>query len=173
MPSTRRTAREAEFTDFASHRMPQLYRTAWLLCGDRQRAEDLVQETLIKVYARWGHQIDNPVAYAQTTLTRTWISQLRKRSTHERPTDQVPDGSVISTDHALRLTLLAALDELEPMDRAVVVLRYLEDSSTAEVARQLGLSPGAVRKRLARALNRLRVRLDLPFLELATEGVLP
>ena len=54
MPNTGHAAREAEFTDFARARMPQLYRAAWLLCGERQRAEDLVQETLTKVYGRWG-----------------------------------------------------------------------------------------------------------------------
>lgn len=169
----RRAVREAEFTDFAATRMHQLYRTAWLLCGERQKAEDLVQETLIKVYARWGTQIDNPVAYAQTTLTRTWISQLRRRGAHERPTERVPDSSAPAGDHALRLTLLAALDELEPLDRAVVVLRHLEDASTAEVAQLLGLTPGAVRKRLARALDRMRLHLDFSYADLATEGVLP
>lgn len=173
MQGTRRSAREAEFTDFAASCMQQLYRTAWLLCGESQKAEDLVQETLIKVYARWGPQIANPIAYAQTTLTRTWISQLRRRGSHERPIEQVPDRGVAPENHALRLTLLAALDELEPLDRAVVVLRHLEDASTADVAALLGLSPGAVRKRLARALARMRRHLDLPYADLAHEGVLP
>ena len=173
MQVPRRAARKAEFTDFATARMQQLYRTAWLLCGDNQKAEDLVQETLIKVYARWGNRIDNPVAYAQTTLTRTWIDTLRRRGAHERPIEHVPDRSAAPENHALRLTLLAALDELEPLDRAVVVLRHLEDASTAEVARLLGLSPGAVRKRLARSLDRMRLHLDVPYVELAHEGVLP
>lgn len=165
--------REASFTEFARARMPELYRSAWLLCGDRHRAEDLVQETLAKVYARWGPAISNPAAYAQTTLTRTWISQQRRRSTHERPVDLVPERPAAGTDDELRLTLLAALDDLDPLDRAVVVLRYLDDASTDDVARQLGLSNGAVRKRLMRALRRLRERLGLPFSDLVSEGVLP
>lgn len=173
MQVPRRAVREAEFTEFAAARMHQLYRTAWLLCGESQKAEDLVQETLIKVYARWGSRIDNPVAYAQTTLTRTWISQLRRRGDHERPIEHVPDRRAPGENHALRLTLLAALDELGPVDRAVVVLRHLEDGSTAEVAHLLDLSPGAVRKRLVRALDRMRLHLDLTYTELADEGVLP
>jgi len=172
MPDTGRAAREAEFTDFARARMPHLYRTAWLLCGDRQRAEDLVQETLTKVYGRWGPSIKNPAAYAQTTLTRTWISQQRRRSNHERPVDQVPERPQPNSDPTLRLTLIAALDRLEPLDRAVVVLRYLDDSSTNEVARHLGVSNQAVRNRLSRALRRLRDQLDLPFSELITEGAI-
>jgi RNA polymerase sigma-70 factor (sigma-E family) len=166
MPSTRRAAREAEFTDFARARMPHLYRSAWLLCGDQHRAEDLVQETLTKVYGRWGPSIDNPAAYAQTTLTHTWISQLRRRSNHERPVDQVPEKPQSDGDDALRLTLIAALNQLEPLDRAVVILRYRDDVSTHDVARQLGLSNAAVRNRSMRALQRLRDHLNLPFSEL-------
>ncbi|HEX5919586.1 MAG TPA: sigma factor, partial [Nocardioides sp.] len=66
---------QEEFEEFALARTPQLYRAAWLLCGDAHRAEDLVQETLAKVYVRWhrrlGGPIEYPVAYAHTTLTRT------------------------------------------------------------------------------------------------------
>lgn len=165
-----RRARDAEFTDFAALRMPQLYRTAWLLCGDRQRAEDLVQDTLIKVYAAWGPRIENPIAYAQTTLSRTWISHLRRRSSHEPPTSKVPETLSPEADQALRLTLVAALAKLNDTDRAIVVLRHLDDVSTADVARQLNLSQGAVRKRLMRALTALQDILDTPFHELVTGG---
>lgn len=171
MPDTARAARDAAFTDFAGACMPQLYRAAWLLCGDRHRAEDLVQETLTKVYVRFGPSIANPTAYARTTLTRTWISQQRRPSTREQPTEHLPEGVQPGGDDELRLTLLAALAGLEPLDRAVVVLRYLDDAPTDEVARQLGISNGAVRKRLMRSLRRLRDQLDLPFTELlTTEG---
>jgi RNA polymerase sigma-70 factor (sigma-E family) len=172
MPTVVRATREADFTDFARGAMPQLFRAAWLLCGDRHRAEDLVQESLTKVYAKWGSRIENPAAYAQTTLTRTWISQQRRRSTHEQPVERVPETPRPAADGDLRLTLLAALDGLEPLDRAIVVLRYLDDTPTEDVARRLGLSNGAVRKRLVRALRRLRDQLDLPFTDLV-EGALP
>ena len=155
-----------EFEEFAVARTPQLYRAAWLMCGDAHRAEDLVQETLAKVYVRWhrrlGAPIEHPVAYAHTTLARTYISAQRRRSSHETPIEQLPetgepDGR--GGDPATRLALRAALDELAPMDRAVLVLRYLEDVSVAETADALGVSPGAVRNRTLRALDRLRAVL--------------
>lgn len=157
---------EADFEEFALARTPQLYRSAWLLCGDRHQAEDLVQETLAKVYARWRRpfvsRIDNPAAYAQTTLTRTFLSARRRRSSHETPYDVLPDA--VGPDQAaasdLRLALRAALDSLTPVDRAVVVLRYLDDLSVDEVAERTGLSSGAVRNRSMRALVRLRPLLD-------------
>ena len=165
--------RAAEFSDFARAAMPDLYRAASLLCADRHRAEDLVQETLARVYARWGTAIDNPAAYARTTLTRTWISQQRRRSTHERPMDELPERASPAPDDALRLTLLDALAGLDPLDRVIVVLRHLDDLPTAEVARHLGMTDVAVRARLMRALRRLRTVLDLPFPDLATEGTTP
>ncbi len=152
-----------EFEEFAIARTPQLYRAAWLLCGDPHRAEDLVQDTLAKVYVRWhrrlGAPIEHPVAYAHTTLTRTYISAQRRRSNHETPTDHLPETVEPGGDAATRLALRAALDELAPMDRAVLVLRFLDDVSVAETADALGVSPGAVRNRTIRALDRLRAVL--------------
>ena len=155
-----------EFEEFAVARTPQLYRAAWLMCGDAHRAEDLVQETLAKVYARWhrrwGAPIEHPVAYAHTTLTRTYISLQRRRSSHEAPTEHLPEEPASvgpGGDAATRLVLRQALDQLAPMDRAVLVLRYLDDVSVADTAAALGVSPGAVRNRSIRALDRLRAEL--------------
>jgi RNA polymerase sigma-70 factor (sigma-E family) len=158
MPQTR-----DEFSEFAYARTPHLYRSAWLLCGDPQRAEDLVQETLAKVYVRWHRRlaapIDNPAGYAQTTLVRTFISTQRRRSNHERPVDVLPDHGHVDGDADLRIALAVALAELKPLDRAVLVMRYLDDVSVAETANRLGVSPGAVRTRSLRALDRLRSML--------------
>lgn len=158
---------EQEFEEFARARTPQLYRSAWLLCGDRHQAEDLVQETLAKVYVRWhrtfgARRIDNPAAYAQTTLTRTFLSSRRKRSSTERPSVHLPDHEVPDTSDRsdVRLALIEALGGLASADRAVLVLRYLEDLSVAEVATQMGTSAGAVRNRSLRALERIRPLLD-------------
>ncbi len=157
---------EQEFEEFARARTPQLYRSAWLLCGDRHQAEDLVQETLAKVYVRWrrafGARIDNPAAYAQTTLTRTFLSARRKRSSTERPSEHLPEQEVPdATDRSeVQLALLEALGGLASADRTVLVLRYLEDLSVAEVAQQMGTSAGAVRNRSLRALERIKPLLD-------------
>jgi RNA polymerase sigma-70 factor (sigma-E family) len=151
-----------EFEEFAHTRAPHLLRSAWLLCGDRHQAEDLVQETLAKVYVRWhrrvGGRIDNPAAYAQTALVRTFLSARRRRSSGELPYADPPDGGypdrAAETD--LQLLVAGALDGLASADRAVLVLRYLEDRSVSDVAQALGVSEGAVRNRSMRALDRLR-----------------
>jgi RNA polymerase sigma-70 factor (sigma-E family) len=155
-----------DFEAFAHARTPHLLRSAWLLCGDTHHAEDLVQETLAKVYVRWhrrlGTPIDNPAAYAQTTLVRTFLSARRRRWSSELPYAAPPDGvqpdRVAETD--LQVLVAQALAGLAPTDRAVLVLRYLEDRSVADVAAQLGVSEGAVRNRSMRALDRLRPLLE-------------
>jgi RNA polymerase sigma-70 factor (sigma-E family) len=164
--------REQEFADFAGARMRPLYRAAWLLCGDPHRAEDLTQETLAKVFAHWGPRLQNPAAYAQTTLVRTWISHQRRRTHHEEPVAAVPDRPAPGDDNELRMVLRSALLRLEPLDRAVVVLRYLDDVPVDDVARVLGLSPTAVRSRAKRALDKVRATLGdhLPDLELTQES---
>jgi RNA polymerase sigma-70 factor (sigma-E family) len=160
---------DEQFTEFARARLPHLYRSAWLLCGDRHRAEDRTQETLAKVYAKWGPRVENPAAYVQTTLVRTWISAQRRRSSHEQPWADVPDSPSATDDHDLRLVLCSALSHLAPLDRAIVVLRYLDDVPVEEVGRQLGLSSTAVRSRAMRALEKVRATLGhhLPDLALS------
>jgi RNA polymerase sigma-70 factor (sigma-E family) len=155
-----------DFEEFAHARTPHLLRSAWLLCGDQHQAEDLVQETLARVYVRWhrriGGGIDNPAAYAQTALVRTFLSDRRRRSSGELPYAEPPDGvrPDRSAETDLQLQVAAALAGLAPADRAVLVLRYLEDRSVSDVASALGVSEGAVRNRSMRALDRLRPLLD-------------
>ena len=164
----KRHTADAEFTEFAMARAPALYRSAWLLCRDHHRAEDLVQETLAKVYARWhrpfSRPIDNPAAYAQTALMRTHISQARRGSSKERAYAEPPEQSVNDTSQAStsRLALLDALGELSATDRAVVTLRYLEDLSVEATAERLRMSAGSVRNRSMRALKKLRDVIDVP-----------
>jgi RNA polymerase sigma-70 factor (sigma-E family) len=161
---TEERAMSSEFDDLAAARTAHLYRSAWLLCGDAHRAEDLVQETLEKVYVRMtrriGPRVENPAAYAQTTLVRTFISARRRRSDDERPVradaEQCVDAGRLDPDADLRLALREALAELAPLDRAVLVLRFLDDLPVDEVAGLLGLSATAVRSRTHRALSRLR-----------------
>ena len=165
-------SRTDDFEEFAHARLPQLYRAAWLLCGDTHLAEDLVQEALAKVYTRWMRRlappIENPAAYAQTTLVRTFISQRRRRSSHELPSAALPEAVSLSGDADLRMTVAAALASLPPLDRAVLVLRFLDDRSVADTATQLGVSEGAVRNRSMRALSRLRDHFGASLPDLTT-----
>lgn len=165
MPRNSGSRGEDEFEEFARARAAQLYRSAWLLCGSHHQAEDLVQETLAKVYAKWHRpfgRIDNPAAYAQTALTRTFLSARRRRSSDEKMFGSVPDQPTADPADGsdVRLSLLNVLGELPAQDRSVLILRYFEDLSVEEVATRMGLSAGAVRNRAMRALERVRGLVD-------------
>ena len=131
------------FESFATARAAALFRTAWLLTGDFQLAEDLVQETLAKVYLHWRRvaRMDNPAAYARTVLVHAHASHRRLRRNSELPAADLPasvPGSVEADDPGLRLTLLDGLARLTPTDRSVLVLRYWEDldvKATADLLR--------------------------------------
>ncbi|MER6250043.1 SigE family RNA polymerase sigma factor [Streptomyces sp. NPDC001584] len=160
-----RQGRRDGFREFAAGRSGPLYRSACLLVGgDTRLAEDLVRETLGRMYQRWGRisRIDNPAAYAQTVLVRVFLTHRRRRPAGERPVGEHPDRGAPAPadgDPALRPTLLEALGRLEPKDRAVLVLRYWEDRSVEETADAMNASSAAVRTRTSRALDRLREQL--------------
>ncbi|QOV35933.1 SigE family RNA polymerase sigma factor [Streptomyces ferrugineus] len=157
-----RQARADDYAQFAVARAGHLYRSACLLtAGDTHLAEDLVQETLGRLYVHWGRvsRVENPAGYAQTVLTRAFLAHQRRRSSTERATDALPDRAAEGGDVSLRLTLLQALARLPAKDRAVVVLRYWEDRSVEETAAVLNASSAAVRTRCTRALGRLRESL--------------
>lgn len=155
----------ADFEAFVRASGTQLYRTAYLLCGDHHLAEDLTQNTYAKVFARWRRiaRADNPVGYARTTLINTYLSHRRLRRSAETPTDtsadaRYPGRAAGPSDDELadRHDLIAALRMLGPLDRTVLVARFWEDRSVSETATDLGLSEAAVRQRSHRALARLR-----------------
>lgn len=156
-------AADGGFEEFARAGQQRLYRTAYLLCGDAETARDLTQTTLAKLYQHWRRAgaADHPHAYAKTVLTRTFLAERRRglrdllaltRTGGMRPAP--------AADHAdLRVTLLAALAELPPRARAMVVLRYWDDQSVASVAALLRCSEATVKSQCSRSLARLRVRL--------------
>ncbi|MFF0295042.1 SigE family RNA polymerase sigma factor [Kitasatospora sp. NPDC004615] len=168
---------DLEYAEFAANRSAPLYRSACLLTGgDTHLAEDLVQETLSRMYVVWrrpgrlfgGRAIENPAGYAQGVLYRQFIDHHRRRSSRERPTADLPDlPDPTGDDSTLRMTLLQALAQLAPRDRAVLVLRYWEDVSVEETATILRCRPGAVRSQSSRALARLRVLLGDGLTDLA------
>ncbi|MFC8245075.1 SigE family RNA polymerase sigma factor [Streptomyces chartreusis] len=166
-------ARADDYAQFAVARAGHLYRSACLLtAGDTHLAEDLVQETLGRLYVRWARvsRAENPAGYAQTVLTRTFLAHQRRRSSTERATDALPEHAAEGGpgDVPLRLTLLQALAGLPVKDRAVVVLRYWEDRSVEETADALNSTSAAVRTRCTRALGRLRALLGEDLGEYAT-----
>ncbi|WP_406217515.1 SigE family RNA polymerase sigma factor [Streptomyces canus] len=156
------SAQRAEEIEAFMHAVsPRLFRAALLVCGDWHLAEDLVQTTLGKVFVSWRRvrRADNPHAYVRTILMRTYLSHVRLHRTYEKPVGELPEQPAVTQDPALRLALTQALARLAPQDRAVVVLRYWEDRSVAQTAKELGMSAGNVRIRSMRALSSLRTSL--------------
>jgi RNA polymerase sigma-70 factor (sigma-E family) len=137
-----------------------LFRSAYLLTGNRHEAEDLVQVTLERVALRWQRLGPAPEAYARRVLYHLQVDRWRLRSFgRETPVGTLPDAA--GGEHAegtdLKLTLAAALSRLTRRQRAVLVLRYVEDLPEAQTASILDLSVGTVRSTASRALARLRV----------------
>lgn len=146
---------EDGFTTWATGVQPRLLRAAYLLTGDRHRAEDLVQDALLKVALRWTRlQQGNPTAYARRILVNDNASWWRRRREYAVPEPQ--DAPVHDDDPLVSLVVRRALSRLTPRQRAVLVLRHLEDLSEREVAEALGVSVGTVKSQNAAALARLR-----------------
>lgn len=150
---------EAGFRAFVEANGATLLHAARLLTGDHHRGEDLVQTALTKMYGKWG-RIDAPLAYARKALVSAHIDSTRRRWLGERPTETLPDvptPSSTTTPSDERDSLRRMLAELEPRERAVVVLRYYCDLSEQDTAAALTMPVGTVKSTCSRALSRLRV----------------
>lgn len=150
----------AGFDEFVTRHGPELLRLAYMLSGDRGRAEDLVQGSLVKAYRRWDSvsAADRPIAYLRTMVVREHLSWRRRRSNHEVPST-VPDiGSVSDSTTAVVETdaMWRVLAILPRRQRAVLVLRYYEDLSDASIAETLGCALGTVRSNASRGLATMR-----------------
>lgn len=146
---------EQEFTAWAVGVERRLLRSAYLLTGDLHRAEDLVQEALVKVAMRWDRLREgNPTAYARTILVRDQISWWRRR--REVLVEEVATGPAVSSDPDVAMVVRRSLQRLTPAQRAVVVLRHFDDLSVEETAAILRVAPGTVKSQNAAALARLR-----------------
>jgi RNA polymerase sigma-70 factor (sigma-E family) len=154
---------EAEFGEFAAAQAGQLFRIAYLLCGDWHEAQDLVQIALTKLFVAWGRasRVDHVSSYARSVLVNSYLSSRRLRRRGELPVAEIFEAGVSDADADLRLTLVAALHKLPPRSRAVVVLRYLEDQSIESVASYLGTTPAAVKSLNTRGIALLRQYLGV------------
>src|SRR5579863_8156745 len=158
------------FEGFAAESGAELLRIATLLTPDPHTAEDVYQETLQRLAARWS-RVDNPMAFCRRVLHNIVIDQNRARS--RRPAelalfDAFDSGDPRAGDPLraveLRPALLGALSTLTPQQRAIVVLRYFDDRSEAEVADLLGVSAGTVKSTASRAVAQLRTQPALAAL---------
>lgn len=153
---------EAQFREYVAARQGALLRSALLLTGNREDAEDLLQAALIKLAIKWATIQHNstPDAYVRTTMYHQWVSWWRRhRRGPHYSLGAVPDTATpgdLAAESALRLALVRVLSQLTPRQRAVIALRYYEDLSETEVAQILGCSVGTVRSQAYRTLARLR-----------------
>ncbi|GAA1564594.1 SigE family RNA polymerase sigma factor [Kribbella sancticallisti] len=158
--------RDQEYVEFVEAASASLRRTAFLVCGDWHRADDVVQDALYKLYLVWPRvtRAGNPLAYARRVVVNAAVDTGRRPWRREVPTgDLLPDRARSgdhAADHADRDEVLAALSQLGPRQRACVVLRYYEDLSVEQTAEALGCSPGTVKSQVSRGLETLRHAID-------------
>ncbi len=164
---------ELEFSVFVETRAHTLFRSALALTGHREQAEDLLQTVLARGVRHWKKiRNNNPEAYLRKALYREQVSWWRSRKRgREVSVEYLPDLAVTvdRTDRIdLGMVLRQALARLAPRHRAVLVLRYLEDRTDAEIAEILTCTESTVRSQAARALARLRQLCpELETIELA------
>ena len=142
-----------------------LLRTAFLLTGDAHLAHDLLQTALVKTWTRW-HTLrdeDTAPAYVRAVMATTCTAWWRRKWRAEVPTHDLPEHAAYDTYDAVhhRDEIGRALAGLTPRQRAMVVLRFYEDQSEAEVAKTLGCSVGTVKSTTSRALATLRAALPI------------
>jgi RNA polymerase sigma-70 factor (sigma-E family) len=158
--------RDRAFTAFMEAHADDLLRTAWFLSGDAHRAEELVQQTLVRTYSAWHRaEATDPLAYARRILVNqridTW--RRRRREVLSEPSDLAALTPAGRDEHATaddRDQLTRALALLSPRARRIVVLRHLVGLPEAEVAASLGISVGTVKSTASRGLATLRALLS-------------
>jgi RNA polymerase sigma-70 factor (sigma-E family) len=157
------TRRDDEFTAYVSARLGTLRRIAYLLCQDWQRADDLVQSAITRLYVHWDRVagIEHTDAYTRTILVREFIGEQRSGWARlVRPTPALPDCAVVLPDNDASLDVRLALAALPPRQRATLVLRFYCDLTVDQAAQLLGCSPGTVKSQTAKAIATLRDRLS-------------
>jgi RNA polymerase sigma-70 factor (sigma-E family) len=151
-------AEAAEFGDYVTHRLPALLRFGHALTGNPHDAADLVQDVLERVGVRWavvGREPGGVDAYVRRAMVNARTSRWRRRR-RESLVAQIPDTAVTGRDRLEDEPLWQAIRSLPPRQRAVIVLRYYEDLSEAQIAATLGISAGTVKSQASRAVATLR-----------------
>jgi RNA polymerase sigma-70 factor (sigma-E family) len=157
---------EQEFAEYFAARRDAVRRTAYALCGDWHRADDLAQTAFVALHRRWRKIRDRGAldAYVRKTLVRALIDETRRPWRRERYVEEMPevassnssDVDAVGDSVATRSALLDGLRRVPPRQRAVLVLRFLEGLDVAAVAEALKCSEGTVKSQTARGLATLR-----------------
>lgn len=152
------------FAEFVTARSPRLQRTAYLLTHDWAQAEDLLQTALVRAWSAWGRIDGDPEPYVRRILVNVYASWWRRRWRHvEQPTSQLPERA--TADHVSRVDkrdeVWRALGRLPRRQRTVLVLRYFEDMTEAQIADAMSISAGTVKSQAKKALEKLRLDKSL------------
>jgi RNA polymerase sigma-70 factor (sigma-E family) len=153
---------EREYVDYVTGRLPLLKRAAYLLCGDSDRADDLVQSTITRLFVHWARasQAENLDGYVHRILVRRYLDEQRLRWSRVRMTSMLPERvEQFPTGVEDADVVQAALRTLPNGQRAVLVLRFLCDLSVDSTAAALHCSPGNVKAQTSRGLHALRALL--------------
>ena len=156
---------EQEFAEYFDARRDAVRRTAYLLCGDWHRADDLAQTAFVALHRRWRKVRDRGAldAYVRRSVVRAMIDESRRPWRRERFVDVVPESvqpdAEVGDTVATRSALLGGLRKVPPRQRAVLVLRFLEGLDVAATAEALKCSEGTVKSQTARGLAALREAL--------------
>lgn len=160
--SFRHEDRDGPFVEYVAARRAVLYRTAYLICGDAHRADDLVQIALAKAYVAWPRlaKAGNVDAYVRRILVNAHVDETRRGWRRERPgLPEIDEPAPVPTGEDNE-ELWVALRALAPGQRRAVVLRHYWGLSVEETAADLGVSPGTVKSQTSDALARLRRALS-------------
>jgi RNA polymerase sigma-70 factor (sigma-E family) len=150
-----------DFTVFVADTSVRLRRVAYLLCGDRDLAQDLLQTAYARTYAAWRRvRRDDAEAYTRRVLVNAHIDWYRRHPWRESTALTMPENAPARDDPAGlaadRLVIVNALRRLTARERAVIVLRYYADQSEAQTAQLLEISVGTVKKTASVAFRKLR-----------------
>jgi RNA polymerase sigma-70 factor (sigma-E family) len=146
-----------DFDEFVAARSTGLLRTAYLLTHDHALAEDLLQTALAKAWFSWSRIHGDPEPYVRRILVNTFSSWWRRKWNGEHAYADLPEAPAASDGTDDRHDLWTAMGRLPRRQRAVIVLRFVEDLSEAETARLLGIAPGTVKSQTSKALAKLRI----------------
>lgn len=163
--ATRNDRWEDIVTRLVEERGDALTRYAYLICGRREDASDLVQDALVKTFGRLrnGHTIASAEAYVRRAILNTYLDEGRRTTrwrkiAHLQAEPEVLESQDAATD--LSIDLRAKLDRLAPRERACIVLRYYEDLKVDDIAQWLDISPGAVKRYLSDGLAKMAISMN-------------
>ena len=157
---------ERAFAEYFADRQDAVRRSAYLLCGDWHRADDVAQTAFVKLHRHWERVRDKGAldAWMRRTVVRAVVDESRRPWRRERATEVLPEQPAATTDPGdvlgTREQVLAGLRRVPPRQRAALVLRFIDDQDVASTAAALGCTEGTVKSQTARGLATLRAVLE-------------